>query len=141
MRIDLIRRPIHYVHSAAIGFPAGDAGGEVLVGIGHTAIMLFFEFVLDRIRSGIAALPEGFDELVALFVVRKQLESFLLFVSDDPAHVLVKPLLVSLAHFLLEGFCVLLFLLFGERTLERIAFSCRGAFSIFGRSASTVRGA
>ena len=43
----------------------------MLVGVGDTAIVLFFELVFFGIRGGIAALPEGFDELVALFVVRK----------------------------------------------------------------------
>jgi len=59
--------------------------------------VFFLEFVFDGVRSGIAALPEGFDELVAFFVVGEKFEGLLLFVGDDPADVFVKPLLICLA--------------------------------------------
>ena len=97
MRFDFVRRAIHDIDSAAVAFPAGNAGGKVFVGVGHAAVVFFLEFVFDGVRRGIATLPESLDELVALFVVGQQLERLLFFVGDDPAYVFVKPLLVGLA--------------------------------------------
>ena len=88
MRLDLVRRTVDDVNAAAIGFPSGNAGREVFVRIRDAAIVLFFEFVFDGVGRGIAARPERFDELVALFVVRELLECSPLFVGDDPADVL-----------------------------------------------------
>ena len=48
--------------------PAGNAGSVMLVGVGDAPVMLFLEFVFDGVRGGIAAQPELFDELFALFV-------------------------------------------------------------------------
>src|SRR5581483_9343096 len=66
VRLDLIRRPVHNVDAAAIGFPAGDTRSVVLVGVGDTAVVLFLELVFDRIGGRIAAKPELLDELLAL---------------------------------------------------------------------------
>ena len=91
------------VDAAAIGLPSGNAGGEMLVGIGNALVVLFFIFVLFGVGRGIAALPEGFNEVVALLVVGELLEGGALFVGDDVGDVLGQPLLVGLAQFLLEG--------------------------------------
>jgi len=79
--------------------------------------VLFFELVLFGVGRGIAALPEGLDELVALLVVRELHEGGFLFVGDNPAHVLVQPLPICLAQLNLEGFGVSLPLFFRDRTL------------------------
>jgi len=70
MRFDLIRRPPNDVNVAAVGFPTGNAGSEMLVGVGKAAIMFFPDRVDERFRVGIAALPEDFFILVTLLVGR-----------------------------------------------------------------------
>ena len=117
MGFNLVRRPKLDIHLAAVGFPARDSGGEVLVGVLDAPIVLFLELVLFGVRSGIAALPEGFDELVALFVVGELLERLALFVRDNVDDVFVEPFLVGLAQFLLQCFGVLFLLLFADWTL------------------------
>jgi hypothetical protein len=112
-------------HAAAVAEHPPLIDRVVIVGVGDTALEVAFELVFRGVRRGITALPESFDELVALFVVGEQLESLLLFVGDDPAHIFVKPLFVGLAQLDLQRLGVLLFLLIGERTLERISFRGR----------------
>ena len=60
---------------AAVGLPAGLAGGKVLVGVGDAAVVLFAEFVVRRVGIGVAAQPELLDEGVALFVVAEDLKA------------------------------------------------------------------
>src|SRR4051812_43390670 len=84
------------VDTAAVGLPSRDASGEVLVGIGDALVVLFFVFVLFGVRRGIAALPEGFNEVIALLVIRELLEGGALFVSDDVGDVFVQPLSIGL---------------------------------------------
>ena len=56
MRLDFVRRAPHDVNPAAIGFPAGNARGVMLVGIGDAAIVLFLKvFSTDRGRDRGAA--------------------------------------------------------------------------------------
>src|ERR1700686_718281 len=129
MGFNLVCRSEYDVGSSAIPLPAWDAGGIVLVGIGDTAIMLFLEFVLFGIRGRVAALPEGFDELVALLVVRELLEGGSLFVGNDPAHVLVQPLPVRLAQFDFERFGIGLPLFLWNLAFERV-----GLGSLSGRT-------
>ena len=57
--------------------------------------MLFAVLVLGRIGIGVAAQPELLDESVALLIVAQVLERLHLLVGDDPANVLVQPLLVD----------------------------------------------
>ena len=102
MGLDFIGRAPDDVDAAAIGPPAGDAGGEVLVGVLDAAIVLFAEFVLLGIRSGIAAEPELLDECVALFIGAEEFESLLFFRGDDVTHVFIEPGLVGLADFFLK---------------------------------------
>ena len=74
MDFDLISRAPHDVDASAIGLPARNAGGEVLVGIGDAAVVLFLVFVLRSVGRRVAAQPELLDELVALLVVGKLLK-------------------------------------------------------------------
>src|SRR5262249_52015338 len=84
------------------------------------AIVLFFELVFDGVGRGIAALPEGFDELIALFVVGELFKGGAFFVGDDPTHVLVEPFLVGFTELDLQTFSISLFLIFAQRALEGI---------------------
>jgi hypothetical protein len=97
MRIHFVCRTIHDVHAATVRLPPGNAGGKVLVGIGNATVVLFFVFVLFGIGSGVAALPERFNKVVAFFVIGKLFERGSLLVGDDPDHVFVQPLFISLA--------------------------------------------
>src|SRR4051794_3660624 len=92
----------------------------MLVGIGDTLVVFFFEFVLFGIRRRIAALPEGFNEVVALLIIGELLKGSAFFVSNDVGDVLVQPLLVGLAQFLFKGAGILFALFFVSGTLERI---------------------
>jgi hypothetical protein len=49
-----------------------------------------------------APLPEGLDELVALFVVPELQEGRTFFVGDDPVHLFVQPLAIRLTQLGLE---------------------------------------
>src|SRR5438105_4230739 len=104
MGVNLVGRSEGYVHAAAVRLPTGYAGREVFIGISDAAVMLFLVFVLHGVGSGIAPLPECFNKLIALFVVRQLLERRFLFIGDDVDDVLVKPFLVCLAQFLPERF-------------------------------------
>ena len=95
VRVDRVRLAEGDIDVAAIRLPARLAGGKVLVGIGDAPVVLFAEFVLRRIRIGVAAQPELLDEGVPLLVVAQVLEGLALFVGDDPGHVLVQPGLVG----------------------------------------------
>src|SRR6266567_5604147 len=69
MRFDFVWRTPNDIDTAAIGSPAGNAGGEMFVRIGDAAVVLFLEFVFFSVGRRIAAQPELFDESVTLFVV------------------------------------------------------------------------
>ena len=102
MRLDLIGRAPHDVNAAAIRPPSGNAGREPLVGVGDPAVVLFLEFVFDRVRSGIAPLPERFDKLLALFVGLQLQEGRALFIGDDVGNFLFQPLLIGSGEFFFE---------------------------------------
>ena len=97
MRVDFVGLAEHDVDTAAVSSPARHASGKMLVGIGDTLVVFFFEFVLFGIRRRIAALPEGFNEVVALLIIGELLKGSAFFVSNDVGDVLVQPLLVGLA--------------------------------------------
>ena len=84
----------------------------MLVGVSDPAVVLFLEGVFRRIRIGIAPLPEGLDELLALFVGREVQEGVALFGSDDVHHILIEPVLVLRLEFLLQFAIALLLELF-----------------------------
>src|SRR5581483_744281 len=95
---DLVCRTVLDVNTAAIGLPAGNAGREMFIGVCNAAVVFFFELVFNRVRSGVPPLPEGFNKLVALFVIGELFKSGTLFISDDPAHIFVEPLAIGLAY-------------------------------------------
>src|SRR5580698_5934897 len=94
----------------------------MLVGVGNALVVLFFVLVLFGVRSGIATLPESFDERIALFVVAELLEGRLLFVGDDPDHVLIEPFLVRPFDFFPVVLFLLLLFLGVDGLFERIDF-------------------
>src|SRR5271165_6636718 len=120
MRFDLVGRAVRNVNAPAVRSPPGDAGSEVLVGVSDAAVVFFLVLILRRVRSGITAQPELFDERVTLFVIRQLFEGCELFWSNDPAHILVEPLLVSGAQFLLHGLGIGLLLFLREWPLQGI---------------------
>ena len=126
MGFDFIRLAIHDVHAAAIGLPAGDAGSEMLVGVGDALVVLFFVFVLFSVGRGITTLPESFDEIVALFVVRELLEGGTFLVADNPDYVLIEPLFVGALDFLGVVLHLLLFLLGVDGTMKRVGSNIFG---------------
>ena len=95
----------------------------MFVRVGDAPVVLFFEFVLSSIGRGVAALPESFDEVIALFVVGQLLERAPFFICDNEGDVLVQPLPVRLAQLLFERLRVLLFRFLAERPLEWIFLS------------------
>ena len=109
VRVDAVRLAIGDVHVAAIGLPARLACCEMLVGVGDAAVVLFLELVLGRVGIRIAAQPEVLDEGLTLLIVRQALERLHLLVGDDPAHVLIQPLLVGPFNSCLSSFCCLNF--------------------------------
>jgi hypothetical protein len=68
----------------------------MFISIGNAAIVLFFEFVLLRVRCGIATPPEGFNKIVALSAVAELAKSRFFFWSDDVPHIILQPLLIGL---------------------------------------------
>ena len=55
--IDFVGRAPEDIDVAAIGFPAGDSGGEAVVGVSDAAIVFFTLGVIGRVGIGIAAAP------------------------------------------------------------------------------------
>jgi len=81
---------------AAVGLPAGLPRRKVFVGVGNAAIMLFAEFVVRRVRIGVAPQPELLDKGVALFIVRQVLDalpssSVMMYVTSWVSQVLYAP--------------------------------------------------
>ena len=95
MRLNAVRLAVSDIHVPAVGLPTRLAGGKMLVGVGNPPVILFPVFVLRGIGVGVAPLPELLDEVVPLFIVRQTLEGLQLLVGDDPAHILINPLLVG----------------------------------------------
>src|SRR5207249_9325981 len=111
----LVRRTVFDVDHAAVGFPAGDARRESLIGIRDAAVMLLAVLIFFGIGGGIAAQPELLDELLALLVGLQPPERLALLIGDDIADFLVHPLFIrSLQLFAQPGF-LLLSLLFSHR--------------------------
>src|SRR5262245_29523723 len=91
MRFDFVRLAVHDVDSAAIAFPIRNSRSEMLVRICDALEVIVFVFVVDGVGRGISPEPEGFDELLALFIGLELLERRTLFVRDDVGHVFIKP--------------------------------------------------
>src|SRR2546426_725446 len=96
-----------------VGLPTGNAGGEALVGVGDAAVVLFLEFVFNRVRGGIAAQPELLDELLALFIIGQAQKGAALFVGEDVTDFFVQPLFVLGIEFLQQALFALLALFIG----------------------------
>src|SRR5262249_47628740 len=110
VRFDLIRLAEHDIDAPAVGLPPGDAAGVMLVGVGDALVMLFAVFVDVGVGVGIAAVPESFDELLALLVGLERVEDLALLIGDDPADVFVYPAFVKALGLLLLALLRLLFL-------------------------------
>ena len=113
MRIDLVGRTPDDVDVAAIGFPAGNAGGEVFIGVRDATVVLFFEFVDGGIGIGIAALEDDFDELFAFFVGAESVEGGAFLRSDDVDQVFFDDVLETVAEFVFGSFDLFFALFFG----------------------------
>jgi hypothetical protein len=88
VRLDLIGLTPGDIDAAAVGLPSRDTGSVMLVGVGNTLVILLAILVFVGIRVGIAAAPESFDKLLALFISAELLEGFLLFVGNNVGDVL-----------------------------------------------------
>src|SRR6185437_11125278 len=108
------------VDHAAVGELPGLARGEMFVGIGDAAVVLFAVGVFRRIGIWIAAAPELLNEGVALLVVAQALEGLPFLVADDPANILIQPLFVGAVQFLAEFLLLLEALLVGKLAGEGI---------------------
>jgi len=95
MAFELVRLSIHDPDSAAISFPAGDAGRKVLVRVSNALVVFLFELVFVSVRIRIATPPEFLDKPLALVVRRQLLESLSLFIGDDVSNVFLQPVFVS----------------------------------------------
>src|SRR5262249_18749708 len=100
MRIDFVRRSPNDVDAAAVGLPAGNARGKMLVGVGDAAVVLFFEIVLGQIGIAAAPQPELLDELLALFAGAQLQKRRALLGRNNVDHIFVEPLLVLGVQFL-----------------------------------------
>ena len=87
----------------------------MLVGIRDAPVVFFAEFVFRGIGVGVAPLPERLDEVVALFIVRQAFEGLQFLVGDDPAHILVHPLLVGALELVSQFLLLLEFFLIAQR--------------------------
>ena len=109
MRLDFVGLSVKDIDASAIRFPTRLSRGETLVRVGNTAVMLFLELVLDRIRRRITPEPELLDELLTLFIRFQSLESSFLLVGDDVRDIFIQPLpQCAVSNLLLTGFLVLL---------------------------------
>ena len=95
MGFDLIRLAPNDVDAPPVGFPARNTRREPLVRIRNARVMLFLEFVVYRVGSGIPAKPKLFDELLPLFIRLQGFECGALLVRNDVGHILVEPLAKS----------------------------------------------
>ena len=137
MRIDAVGLAEGDVDVSTVGKPAGLAGREVLIRIGDPGIVLIAEFIFRAVRVGVAPLPEHLDKLLTLLLVGEVFERPGLFVRDDPAHILVQPLLILRAQLVLDGFTTLELFFIAQPALQRIGFFLHGL--IFGH-ATVIRG-
>src|ERR1039458_2205504 len=120
MRFHLVGRTIHDVDAAPVTLPARNSRRKRLIVIRDAAVMFFLVLVLFGVGRGVAALPEGFNKVLAFFVVRELFEGCSFLVGDDPDYVFVQPLLVRLAELDVQRSLLLFLLFFGGRALEGI---------------------
>src|SRR4051794_1967884 len=99
MRFALVRLAVHDPDAAAVSFPTGYAGAEVLIRVCDSFVVFLFEFVLVSVRIGIAPAPKFLDESFSFVVGSQFFECLTFFVSDDVGDVLVEPVFVSFFKF------------------------------------------
>ena len=117
MRFHRIRLAPGNVCTAAVCFPTWNSRCVVLVCICDSLVILLAIFVFFRVRIRIAAAPEIFDKVLALFIGRQRIERPLLFLRDDIGHVRIAPFLVGFLDLAnhLAGLC--------RRVLARLIFT------------------
>ena len=91
MRFHFIGLTPDDIDTAAVGFPAGNTGSEVLVSVGEAAVMLFPECVRGRFRLGIASVPKNLNELLALVVCREATKRAALIFGNDVRDLVSQP--------------------------------------------------
>ena len=74
----------------------------MLVGIGDSFVIFFAVFVFFRVRIGVAATPEIFDEILALFVRHQSIKSPFFLFCNDVSNVVVDPFFISLFELWLD---------------------------------------
>src|SRR5262249_7759218 len=128
VRFLLVRRTICNIDAPAVCLPSRNARGEIFVGVRDAPVVLFLEFVFDRVRGRVAAKPEVLDELLPLFVGLKALERGALFIGDDVRDVFVEPLAIGGLQLLAELLLLAPALSFRHRLGDGFAL---GAGSLF----------
>src|SRR5215510_3357021 len=102
MAFDFVRLSPGDVDSAAVSFPAGDAGSEVLVRVGDSFVILFAKFIFIGVRVRIALTPKFLDKPLSLVVGLQFLGRSSLVVCNDVSDVLFQPVLVGPFYFRLD---------------------------------------
>ena len=125
MRLDAVGLAVGDIHVPAVGLPTRLARGKVLIGIGDSPVVLFPEFILRGIGIGIAPPPEVLNEVVPFLIVREALEGLQFLVGDDPAHILVYPLLVGSLELVSQFFLLLELFFVTEWPAQRVLISWR----------------
>jgi len=87
---------VHDVETAAVGLPAGNPLGKMLIRKSEAAVVLFLKCVSSRAGNRISPIPKRDDETISLFVGPKLLEIGAFLIGDNPADVLVEPLAVEI---------------------------------------------
>src|SRR4051794_332187 len=90
---DFVRRPVHDVHVAAIGLPAGPAGSssKMIVAVCDPPVVFLFELIYGRVWRRIAPQPELLDKFLPLFAGRKFFECGPLAIGDKIDYILIQP--------------------------------------------------
>src|SRR5215217_7466879 len=101
MRLNLVRLSKLDVDASAIGHTARLAGREVLVCISDALEEFQLEFVLFTVRIRVAAAPEVFDKLFALFVCVEFGPRVAFGLREDQIYV-IDPFNISLLEFALD---------------------------------------
>ena len=102
MRFPLVGLAVHNPDATPVGFPARNAGAEVLVGVCDAFVVFLFKLVFVGIWIRVAPAPKFLDEAFALVVSSQFLECLAFFVGNDVSDVFVEPVFVGLFEFRLN---------------------------------------